>query len=93
MNTLNPNVGPLQTTEREQKHIAIDSALDRLESSVSRLRDLRDRISGDGQCEPARDPEKNQRSLEQVLNQAPDDIRSRAGQINDLITEIESLLF
>ena len=101
MSIIGQRVGPISGSSLEEfakttsefKHVEICNAIQDLHRSISNLRDFRDRIVGDeGQC-AGENLDELTPSLARVLEELPNDIRSKAGQINELIGEIESLLF
>lgn len=82
-------------TGRQQKHVSIVEAVEYLERKVLCLEDLLDRVKGQGKpkVSAAQVSITTERSLESVLNTAPDEIQASADRISKMIVELEEMLF
>ena len=81
------------TTEPKQlKHEALDEAINRVRSILTRVEDLHNKITGSGQGTSAGDLE-NPISLSSVLDYGPERLDGTVNEINDAITKLEQDLF
>ena len=84
----------LKSVTRNLKHLDINESINGIDSAIYRARDLLGRINGGKtdvpRCDKSDDPEPN---LLDVLDCAPETIRSKSNEINSILAEIESTLF
>ena len=81
---------------RQEKHVALYHAIEKLETVENRLRNLRDRIRGEGPDKPEiakGQPEKGNPPLMLILNDSPDWLHGKRSDLTELINQIEEILF
>lgn len=86
---------PCATTQAptKEKHIELDDSIDRLELVIDSLIDLRDRIEGCDVDKNVKGEPCPTRSLAMMLSGAPSDIDKKREIMNDLIRQLNDLLF
>lgn len=80
------------TATRQEKHIALDEAISKIEGVLNRVQSLVRRISGEN-SDPGPDSERKQPSLSEVLSTGPEQIMSKCNEIYSALDEVEKLLF
>jgi len=89
----------MESTARETKSNQISNAIDELRDAVGKVRKLNARIDGqistliEPELSEKGKPQQPQRSLAEILETTPSDIRLITDELIKLIHEIESKLF